>query len=70
MDFSHLRSFVAVVEEFSFRRAAERLHLNQPPLSRQIKTLEKEIGVRLLERDRGRLSHEHTLMLCLVRTAH
>ena len=53
MDFPQLRSFVAVAEEFSFRRAGERLHLSRRPLSRQIKTLEKELGVLLLERDRG-----------------
>ena len=51
MDLHHLRAFVAVAEELSFRRAAERLHLSRPPLTRQIQALERELGVILLMRD-------------------
>src|SRR5712671_3601601 len=53
MELRHLRYFVAVAENLNFTRAASKLRLAQPSLTRQIRNLEEEIGVRLLNRSKS-----------------
>lgn len=56
MELRHLRYFVAVAEELNFTKAAEKLRLAQPSLTRQIHNLEEELGVRLLNRTKSRVT--------------
>lgn len=52
MDFRHLRQFVVLADTLNFRKAAERLHMSQPPLSVSIRKLESELGVELFHRSK------------------
>ena len=71
MELRHLRYFVAVARERNFTRAAEQLHIAQPPLSRQVQQLEDELGIDLIEAgsrplrlsEAGRLFYEQAVQV-------
>ena len=71
MDLKQLRYFIAIAEEKNITAAAHRLHMSQPPLSMQLKQMEEELGVPLIERngksleltDKGRVLYRHALNL-------
>lgn len=71
MDIKQLRYFIAIAEEKNITAAATRLHMSQPPLSMQLKQLEEELGVKLIERngksmeltDKGVVLYQHALHL-------
>jgi len=70
LDVRLARYFIAVAEELHFGRAAERLHMSQPPLSQAIAQLEREVGVTLLARSTRSVTLTHAGEVCLEHCRH
>jgi LysR family transcriptional regulator, benzoate and cis,cis-muconate-responsive activator of ben and cat genes len=68
MELRQLRSFVAVVEEGGFARAAQRLFLSPPAVTAHVKALEREVGARLLERSPLELTDSGQRLMTCART--
>ncbi len=65
LDLKSLKCFVVLAEELHFGRAAERLHISQPPLSLKVRTLEAELGLQLFQRSSRRVELTHSGQILL-----
>lgn len=63
MDIRAMRYFLEIAETENVSKAAERLHMSQPPLTRQMKQLEEELNVELFERENGETSSDRSRLL-------